>query len=115
MVCSADAPPDELFIGGGGGGGGDKDGSGGGGGSFMDPDAAGFLDLESLQFEGEAEGARLRRDVMAEGGVAPVASSVETMKGALAQLSGLEERFAFKRAVSRLLEMQTPAYVRDRV
>jgi hypothetical protein len=56
LVCSADAPPDELFTGGGdikdGGGG------GGGGGSIMDADAAGFLDLEALQFEGEAEGAR---------------------------------------------------------
>ena len=52
---------------------------------------------------------------MAEGGVAPVAGTAGSMKGAVAQLSGLEERFAFRRAVSRLLEMNTAAYVRSRV
>ena len=71
--------------------------------------------MESLQFEGEAEGAKLRRDATAHGGVAPVAATEGGMKGAMAKLSGLEEKFAFRRAVSRLLEMQTPAYVRSRV
>ena len=102
LVCSADAPPDQLFDGG------DWDEHASRGGASM-------LDLESLQFEGEAEGARLRRDVTAAGGVAPVAGTASGMRGAVAQLSGLEERFAFKRAVSRLLEMQTPAYVRERM
>ena len=41
LVCSAEAPPDELFTGGGGVRG-DLD------------DGAGLIDLESLQFEGEA-------------------------------------------------------------
>lgn len=50
-------------------------------------------------------GGKLRRDLMAEGGVAPVVAA--------AQLGGAEERFMFARAVSRLYEMQTPRYGLD--
>jgi hypothetical protein len=42
---------------------------------------------------------------MAEGGVAPV-QGAPTVQA----LGGLEERFAFSRAVSRLYEMQSPRY-----
>ena len=54
------------------------------------------------------EGARLRRDLGADGGVAPVAAT----PARLAALGGAEERFAFARAVSRLHEMQGAAYRR---
>jgi predicted ATPase len=47
---------------------------------------------------------------MADGGVAPVRSSAETA----ALLGGMEERFAFSRAVSRLYEMQSPLYAAAR-
>jgi hypothetical protein len=52
--------------------------------------------LCSFQFETEAEGTKLRRDVFAEGkaGVGPSA------KGLVSMLSGQEEMFAFRRAVS---------------
>lgn len=56
------------------------------------------------------EGARLRRDVTATGGVAPVAATSDSAKAAAAALGGAEERFAFSRAVSRLHEMQTALY-----
>lgn len=49
-------------------------------------------------------GSRLRRDVMSEGGVAPIfeaGTATVTTKA----LGGLEEKFAFARAVSRLHEM----------
>jgi len=77
----------------------------------LDGGDGGGLDLESLQFETEAENAGLRRDVRARGGVAPVAGTAREMRLAKLRLSGLEERFAFSRATSRLLEMQTPKYV----
>jgi hypothetical protein len=68
-------------------------------------------DLESLQFETAAEGGRLRRDVTAAGGVAPVGGgSKQETRGVQEQLSGKEEEFAFSRAVSRLLEMQSSSY-----
>ncbi|CAG9464059.1 unnamed protein product [Pedinophyceae sp. YPF-701] len=103
LVCVAEAPPDELFR-----------GKGGAGGSLVDGDAEPILDLEGLQFEGEAEGRRLRRDVMADGGVAPVVSGRSAVEEARRRLGGAEEAFAFARAVSRLYEMQTPMYWRAR-
>jgi hypothetical protein len=42
---------------------------------------------------------------MAAGGVAPVQGAT-----AAQSVGGLEERFAFSRAVSRLYEMQSPRY-----
>lgn len=67
------------------------------------------------QFESAVEGSRLRRDLMADGGVAPVAASAAEAAAAAQRLGGVEERFAFARAVSRLYEMQvrchaTPAW-----
>lgn len=85
LVCTAGAPPDDLFLG---------------------AEEGPLIDLESLQFETAVEGARLRRDVTTPGGVAPVgAAPLEAI------LSGREEDFAFRRAVSRLIEMQTPGYL----
>nr|XP_024381671.1 AFG1-like ATPase isoform X2 [Physcomitrium patens] len=90
LICSAEAPPDDLFLG-------TMDGS--------------IFDLENLQFETEAEGGRLRRDVTAEGSVAPVGATSSTRTSIQSIFSGREEAFAFRRAVSRLLEMQTPVYL----
>ena len=107
LVLSAAAAPDALFA----------------------PAAAGeepIIDLEALQFEGAVEGARLRRDLLADGGVAPVAAGSGESGGGTgggaaaaaaavaAALGGAEERFAFARAVSRLYEMQSAMYVRAR-
>lgn len=50
----------------------------------------------SFQFETETEGSKLRRDVLAEGNV----SSGGTPTGIVSMLSGQEEMFAFRRAVS---------------
>jgi predicted ATPase len=55
-------------------------------------------------------GSKLRTNLMADGGVAPVKSSAETA----ALLGGMEEQFAFSRAVSRLYEMQSPLYAAAR-
>ncbi|KAL9266718.1 AFG1-like ATPase-like protein [Drosera capensis] len=78
-----------------------------------------LFDLESFQFETETEGAKLRRDVLAEGNV----SSGGSLAGIVSLLSGQEEMFAFRRdvgdaslphvvfMVSRLIEMQTPLYL----
>ena len=66
--------------------------------------------LEDLQFEAAPEGARLRRDVGAAGGVAPLAVATH----AVAQntlFTGEDETFASKRCLSRLREMQTPQFV----
>eukprot|EP00775_Hariotina_reticulata_P001038 gene1038-1376_t len=94
LVCSAALPPDQLFAGTGG----------------QEP----ILDLEQLQFEGAVEGSRLRRNLMADGGVAPVASSMAAAAEAAALMGGMEEQFAFSRAVSRLYEMQSPLYAAAR-
>ncbi|GFQ04919.1 lactation elevated protein 1 [Phtheirospermum japonicum] len=85
LYCSAAASIDDLFQG-------TEDGT--------------LFDLER-QFETEIEGTKLRRDVMAEGSV----SSGGTTTGIISILSGQEEMFAFRRAVSRLIEMQTPFYL----
>ena len=60
-------------------------------------------------------GSRLRRDLTREGGVAPIAASATDASSLTGQLGGLEERFAFKRAISRLHEMQSAAYLSSRV
>ncbi|GMN45157.1 hypothetical protein TIFTF001_014348 [Ficus carica] len=61
----------------------------------------------SFQFETETEGGKLRRDVLAEGTVGTGGSSTSI----ISMVSGEEETFAFRRAVSRLIEMQTPLYL----
>lgn len=73
---------------------------------FQGTEEGTLFDLESFQFETETEGAKLRRDVLAEGSV----SSGGAPTGIISMLSGKEEMFAFRRAVSRLIEMQTPFY-----
>ena len=47
------------------------------------------------------EGSRLRRNLMADGSVAPVAASATAAAAAARTLGGEEERLAFARAVSR--------------
>ncbi|XP_021275715.1 lactation elevated protein 1 isoform X2 [Herrania umbratica] len=74
---------------------------------FQGTEEGTLFDLESFQFETETEGAKLRRDVLAEGSV----SSGGAPAGITSMLSGQEEMFAFRRAVSRLIEMQTPLYL----
>uniref|UniRef100_A0A803PDR0 AFG1-like ATPase n=1 Tax=Cannabis sativa TaxID=3483 RepID=A0A803PDR0_CANSA len=86
LVCSAAASIDELFQG-------TEEGT--------------LFDLESFQFETEMEGTKLRRNVLEEGNV----SSGGTSTSIVSMLSGEEEMFAFRRAVSRLIEMQTPLYL----
>ncbi|KAK6129548.1 hypothetical protein DH2020_036706 [Rehmannia glutinosa] len=86
LYCSAAASVDDLFQG-------TEEGT--------------LFDLESFQFETEIEGSKLRRDVLAEGTV----SSEGSTTGIISLLSGQEEMFAFQRAVSRLIEMQTSFYL----
>lgn len=74
---------------------------------FQGTDEGPLFDLESFQFETEAEGTKLRRDVLAEGNVGGGPSPT----GLVSLLSGQEEMFAFRRAISRLIEMQTPLYL----
>ncbi|CAH9073283.1 unnamed protein product [Cuscuta epithymum] len=86
LYCSAEASIDDLFQG-------TEEGT--------------LFDMESFQFETEIEGGRLRRDVLAEGGI----SSGGSPTGIISMLSGQEELFAFRRAVSRLIEMQSRVYL----
>lgn len=95
LVCTAAVEPDQLFSG-------------------AESDEP-LVDFEGLQFETAAEGGRLRRDVMAVGGVAPVGARAQEAQRLQARLGGLEEQFAFRRAVSRLHEMQTDAYLQRRM
>lgn len=95
LICSADSPPDLLFAG--------------------NLNEEPIIDLEQLQYEGAVEGSRLRRDLMAEGGVAPVAATANAAMAAAQNLGGMEEKFAFKRAVSRLHEMQSETYLASRI
>uniref|UniRef100_A0A804M7I2 AAA+ ATPase domain-containing protein n=1 Tax=Zea mays TaxID=4577 RepID=A0A804M7I2_MAIZE len=74
---------------------------------FQGTEEGPLFDLESFQFETESEGTKLRRDVLAEGN----AGSGPSTTGLVAILSGQEEMFAFRRAISRLIEMQTPLYL----
>lgn len=94
LVCSAAAAPDALFS----------------GADHSEP----IIDLEALQFETAVEGARLRTDLTADGGVAPVAAGAGEAAAAARRLGGAEERFAFARAVSRLHEMQGELYLASR-
>ncbi|KAK3438179.1 hypothetical protein EUGRSUZ_C02795 [Eucalyptus grandis] len=82
LVCTAASSIDDLFQG-------TEEGT--------------LFDLESFQFETEIEGSKLRQDVLAEGNV----SSGGAPTGIISMLSGQEEMFAFRRAVSCLIEMQT--------
>ena len=101
--------------GGAGGSGGRGGGSGSAGGGASGAGGGRAEQLEALQFEGESPEARSRRDVTQLAGVAPVAGTRAAMAGAVAKLlSGEEERFAFSRAVSRLAEMGTEAYLASR-
>ena len=59
-------------------------------------------------------GSRLRRDLTREGGVAPIADSSSAASALAGQLGGLEEKYAFKRAISRLHEMQSASYLLSR-
>ena len=59
-------------------------------------------------------GSRLRRNLMVDGGVAPVAATADAAAAASAQLGGAEEQFAFARAVSRLHEMQSEKFLQLR-
>ncbi|XP_062164195.1 uncharacterized protein LOC133870928 isoform X1 [Alnus glutinosa] len=74
---------------------------------FQGTEEGTLFDLESFQFETEIEGGKLRRNVLAEGSV----GSGRAPTGIISMLSGQEEMFAFRRAVSRLIEMQTPLYL----
>ncbi|KAJ8751625.1 hypothetical protein K2173_025780 [Erythroxylum novogranatense] len=74
---------------------------------FQGTEEGTLFDLESFQFETEIEGTKLRRDVLAEGSVGTGGRPA----GIISMVSGQEERFAFRRAVSRLIEMQTPLYL----
>ncbi len=51
---------------------------------------------------------------MQSGGVAPIFTSSEAALAATAQLGGMEEKFAFQRAISRLHEMQAQSYTQLR-
>ena len=98
LVCLAAAPPGALFLG-------------------PSDEADPILDLEALQSESAVPGGKLRRDLYAEAGVGgdTVASSnAQELQRLTAHLGGAEEQFAFARAVSRLLEMQTRRYWRLR-
>ncbi|KAG0487522.1 hypothetical protein HPP92_009617 [Vanilla planifolia] len=74
---------------------------------FQGTDEGTLFDLESFQFETETEDGKLRRDVLAVGNV----GSGPAPAGIVSLLSGQEEMFAFRRAVSRLIEMQKPLYI----
>ncbi|KAL4195146.1 hypothetical protein AMTRI_Chr05g63100 [Amborella trichopoda] len=87
LFCSAAASVDDLFQG---------------------KDEGTLFDLESFQFETETEGGKLRRDVLLAGNVG---ENAVTPNKIVSLLSGQEEMFAFRRAVSRLIEMQTPFYL----
>ena len=94
LVCTAAVCPDTLFKG--------EEGEG-----------PAFYDFEGLQFEGAAEEQKLRRDVTRSGGVAPVGQTRESATALAAKMTGQEEKFAFRRTVSRLFEMQSEVYRRN--
>ncbi|XP_078178100.1 AFG1-like ATPase family protein isoform X2 [Carex rostrata] len=74
---------------------------------FQGTEEGTLFDMESFQFETDIEGGKLRRDVTAAGtlGTRPTSTGLEFI------MSGQEELFAFRRAISRLIEMQTPLYL----
>ncbi|XP_022135609.1 AFG1-like ATPase isoform X2 [Momordica charantia] len=61
---------------------------------FQGTEEGTLFDLESFQFETEAEGGKLRRNVLEEGNV----GSVGAPTAIVSMLSGQEEMFAFRRA-----------------
>lgn len=94
LVCTAEASPDTLFK--------------------SDELGESLLDLEALQFEAEAlTDAKSRVDSTLAGGVSPRAATQrmsEERKFFAKKMTGEEEQFAFKRAVSRIMEMQGEAW-----
>ncbi|XP_020576928.1 lactation elevated protein 1-like, partial [Phalaenopsis equestris] len=86
LFCLADSSIEDLFVG---------------------TDEGTLFDLESFQFETETESVKLRRDVLAavSVGLGPTSTGITSL------MSGQEEMFAFRRAVSRLIEMQKPLYI----
>ncbi|KAL4372108.1 hypothetical protein AHAS_Ahas06G0232800 [Arachis hypogaea] len=92
LCCLASSLIDELFQG-------TEDGT------LFDLESACISLINSVG--GETEGAKLRRDVLAEGNVGLGGTHV----GITSILSDQEEMFTFHRAVSRLVEMQTPLYL----
>ncbi|KAJ4770836.1 Lactation elevated protein 1 [Rhynchospora pubera] len=74
---------------------------------FQGTEEGTLFDMESFQFETDIEGGKLRRDVTAVGtmGTRPTTTGLEFI------MSGQEELFAFRRAISRLIEMQSPLYL----
>lgn len=76
--------------------------------------APSHTDLEQFQFETEAEGSKLRRNLEASGEVSPFASAASATSQAGTLFTGEEEHFAFNRAISRLFEMQTERYLTKR-
>ena len=100
LACTAATPPDKLFK--------------------SEELGESLLDLEALQFEAEAlTNATSRVTPELTGGVAAEATSqrIGTDEGAKAlgkKMLGEEEQFAFKRAVSRIFEMQSDTYLQRR-
>ncbi|MQL94884.1 hypothetical protein Taro_027544, partial [Colocasia esculenta] len=86
LVCTAASSIDELFQG-------TEEGT--------------LFDLESFQFETEIESGKLRQNVLASGSV----GSGGAPSAIASLMSGQEEMFAFRRAISRLIEMQTSLYL----
>jgi predicted ATPase len=89
LVCQAAVSLDELFTA-----------------SGEEASEEPLIDFEGLQFEGAAENASLRMDVTRDGNVAPVSLHFSRTQ----DLVGMEEKFAFARAISRLYEMQSHNY-----
>lgn len=77
LFIRAASEPDQLFK--------------GGSSTRLEPSES-VVDLEGLQFEGTVEGGRLRRNVLGEGGVAPVAATDRERIAAQLHLGGNEER-----------------------
>ncbi|XP_012076596.1 AFG1-like ATPase isoform X2 [Jatropha curcas] len=89
LICSAASSIDDLFQG-------TEEGT--------------LFDLESFQFETEAEGGKLRRNVLAEGNV----STGGAPTGIVSMLSGQEEMFAFRRAVSFPIDRNADTFLPGR-
>lgn len=66
-----------------------------------------------MQFETEAEGSRLRTDVLKSGSVSPVALTSQDRASIRFVLSGQEEFFAFHRAVSFFGPVLSLNFLRD--
>jgi len=99
LYCTAEVPMEDLFQG--------TDSTMG---NAQTARELALEQMEALQFEAEAiQGdAKSRRDLQASGAVASVSESQGNYKGSL--FTGNEEKFAFDRALSRLMEMQSASY-----